>query len=66
MTQAQKKSNYAVRNRMWWSNITVDLKDWNRACLQCQQSKPGVRGSKMPLKQEKIGFDHPTVLILQA
>ena len=51
-----EKMFYALRSRVWWCNMTVDVKDWSAACFDCQKSKPGSRGSKMPLKQRKT-FD---------
>ena len=47
-----EKVHNALRSRVWWPNFTSDLKEWSKACYACQSSKPGSRGSKLPLKQE--------------
>ena len=41
-----------VQSRFFWAGMSVDVQDWLRSCLKCQQFKPGPGPGRLPLRQE--------------
>ena len=41
-----------LQARYFWLGMSIDVLDWLKACLSCQQIKPGAGKGRLPLHQE--------------
>ena len=45
-----------LKRRFYWYNMSQDVLEWCQACESCQTTKPGMKGSKNPLKQSNVVY----------
>ena len=45
-----------LRDRFWWTNMSQDILDWCKACESCQKIKPGVKGGRTVLRQDRVVY----------
>jgi len=45
-----------LRDRFWWTNMSQDILEWCQACEGCQKTKPGAKGGRTGLRQDKVVY----------